>query len=257
MGTLVRSCSHAGVAFRAAILLALFCLPANLRGSDSAVWQAARELVQAALTSARAACSNQPASAEAAWQLGRAYFEAGELAETKQERAKLAELGMAACRRGVELQSNCAGAHYYWGLNLGQLARTKGIGALRLVAPMRDHFQNALRLDERFDNGGSHRNLGYLFRDAPSWGSIGDRAKAKFHLQRAVELSPDYPENRLALLEGRVQWGERELALKELAALEELWPKAKARFTGPVWQVTWEDWDRLLAHLAKKVRKSG
>jgi hypothetical protein len=112
----------------------------------------------------------------------------------------------------------------------------------------------ALRLDEGFDNAGSHRNLGYLYRDAPSWGSIGDRGKAKYHLRKAVELAPDHPENWLALLEGRVQWGEKGIALKELQVLEQLWPKAKAKLTGPVWDVTWADWQKQLDQLRKKLR---
>lgn len=240
---------------RLALVGLALLLTATVWAAESPAWNAARQEVQAALASARSAYSNEPASGDLAWKLGRAYFDAGEFATSKRERADLAELGMAACKRAVELQSNSAPAHYYWGLNLGQLARTRGISALRLVVQMRNHFQAALQLDEKFDNAGSHRNLGYLFRDAPSWGSIGDRAKAKYHLQKAVELATDFPENWLALLEGRIQWGEKDLARQELERLQRLWPDAKARLTGPVWEVAWDDWERQLANVRRKLAR--
>src|SRR5260370_16378550 len=44
---------------------------------------------------------------------------------------------------------------------------------------------------------------------APSWISIGSKSKARKHLIHAVELAPNYPENRLNLAEGYVKWSDR------------------------------------------------
>ena len=92
-------------------------------------------------------------------------------------------------------------------MNLGQLARTKGLGALKLVNQMEHEFTRARDLDEQLDWAGPDRNLGLLYRDAPAIGSIGSRTKAREHLKRAVELAPQYPENRLNLIEAYLQLG--------------------------------------------------
>ena len=102
-------------------------------------------------------------------------------------------------------------------MNLGQLARTKGLGALKLVDQMEREFSRARELDEQLDYAGPDRNLGLLYRDAPAIGSVGSRTRAREHLKRAVELAPQYPENRLNLIEAYLKWGERTGAYRELA----------------------------------------
>src|SRR5438132_12182095 len=107
-------------------------------------------------------------------------------------------------------------------MNQGQLARTRGLGALKIVDEMQREFIIARDLDAHFDHGGPERNLGLLYRDAPSLGSIGNRNKARVHLQRAAELAPEYPENRLNLIEAYLKWSDRNGARRELKALEDL-----------------------------------
>src|SRR5205085_8577123 len=124
-----------------------------------------------------------------------------EFATNSAQRAELADQGIAACRELLAREQNSGPGHYYLGMNLGQLARTKGIGALKIVTQMEREFKAARELDETLDQAGSDRNLGLLYRDAPALGSIGSRSRAKQHLERAVELTPDYPENRLDLIE--------------------------------------------------------
>src|SRR5882672_5305593 len=157
-----------------------------------------------------------------AWQFGRACFDLAEFATNNSERVEIAEQGIAACRQLIASDSNSAPAHYYLAMNLGQLARTKGLGALRLVNEMEREFSSARSLDEHFDNAGPDRNLGLLYLDAPSIGSIGSRRKARQHLQRAAELAPQYPENRLNLIEAYLKWGDRADGRRELKALEDL-----------------------------------
>jgi hypothetical protein len=71
---------------------------------------------------------------------------------------------------------------------------------------MEREFSLARKLDEHFADAGPDHNLGLLYRDAPALGSIGSRAKARQHLQRAVELAPQYPEKRLNLIEAYLKW---------------------------------------------------
>ena len=151
---------------------------------------------------AQAHYRDAPDEATAAWQFARACFDLADLATNKTERASLAEQGIAACQQAIARESNSAPAHYYLGMNLGQLARTKGLSALKLVTQMQREFTRARDLEEQLDWAGPDRSLGLLYRDAPAIGSIGSRSKAREHLKRAVELAPRYPENRLNLAGG-------------------------------------------------------
>ena len=202
---------------------------------------------------AQAHYRDAPGEATAAWKFARACFDVADLATNKTERASLAEQGIAACQQAIARESNSAPAHYYLGMNLGQLARTKGLTALKLVDQMQREFTRARDLEEQFDWAGPDRNLGLLYRDAPAIGSIGSRTKAREHLKRAVELAPRYPENRLNLIEAYLQWGEPNNARRELAALEEVWPGARTNFVGEAWAASWADWEPRLKKLKKKI----
>jgi tetratricopeptide (TPR) repeat protein len=185
----------------------------------------------------------EPTNAMAAWEFGRASFDRAEYATNDTERALLAVAGIAACRRVLAGDPESAPAHYYLSMNLGQLARTKTLGALRIVDEMEREFKAARGLDERFDFAGPDRFLGQLYLQAPATISVGNRTKARKHLERAVELCPDYPENRLNLAEAYYGWGDKNWR-RELAALEKLWPQARTNFTGPVWEAFWLDWQQ-------------
>lgn len=200
-------------------------------------------------------CQSQPREVDAAWRFARACFDLAEFATNNVERAAIAEQGIAASRKALERDSNSVPAHYYLGMNLGQLARTRGLGALKLVRQMERVFNDARRLDERFDYAGPDRNLGLLYRDAPALGSIGSRVKAHQHLDQAVLLAPDYPENRLNLLEGNLKWRDYTGARCQLKALEDLWPAARAQFSGPAWASSWVNWEVRLQKARKKLEE--
>lgn len=191
-----------------------------------------------------AAFERAPSNVTAGWQLGRACFDRAEFARDDTERADIARRGIAACRAVLALDTNLAAVPYYLGMNLGQLARTKSLGALRLVTEMEALFERARQLDECFDHAGPDRNLGLLYLEAPGWPvSLGHRGKARKHLTRAAELASDYPENWLNLLEARRRWGEPHLDA-DLKRLAEMLPNARLRFTGEDWAAAWADWDR-------------
>lgn len=195
----------------------------------------------------------EPTNNVAAWQFARAAFYRGEFATNDSERAAIAVQGISAGRKTLERDAKCTPAHYYLGLNLGQLARTKLLGALPLVGEMEGGFKKARQLDEHFDYAGPDRFLGQLYFQAPGWpASVGSQSKARKHLERAAELAPNYPENRLNLAEAALKWRDKKLAQRELEALEKLWPPAKTNFAGAAWEAFWADWqpryDKLREH---------
>lgn len=197
----------------------------------------------------------EPTNSTVAWEFARAAFDRAEFATNDTERAALADQGISACQGVLTRDPKSAPAHYYLGMNLGQLARTKTLGALKIVREMEREFKVTRSLDERFDFAGPDRNLGLLYLEAPGWpASIGSRSKARQHLLRAAVLSPKYPENRLNLAEAAVEWRDATTIQRELAALEELWPVAKTNFTGVEWGANWADWNSRLEQLRIKAK---
>ena len=233
------------MATAAGLLTAGFTSPAPVAEpapAPSAANYAARARQTFAAAKRRYEASAEP---QAAWEFGRACFDWAEYATNEAQRAAIAQAGIAACRPLVQREPTLAAAPYYLAMNLGQLARTKTLGALKLVDEMERLFKTAHDLDPRFDHAGPDRNLGLLYRDAPGWpASIGSRRKARLHLQRAVQLAGDFPENRLTLLESYVLWGDRDGAASERRATARLFPLARTNLTGLAWAPSWEDWEK-------------
>jgi len=203
---------------------------------------------------ARATLNKSSGSLDAAWHFGRACFDWADLVQTDEQRAEIALEGIAACRQAIEKNPKSAPAYYYLALNLGQLARTKSLGALKLVSEMERELKVTIELDPGFDYAGGHRSIGLLYRDAPGWpASVGSRAKARSHLQKAVELSPDYPDNWLSFLEACLSGGEKNIVQGKLPSVQECLQIARKKFTGEEWALSWLDWDQRWQKIKAKV----
>ena len=186
-----------------------------------------------------------PTNVALAAQFAAAVFDRAEFATNDTERATLAVTGINALREQLARAPKSAAAHYYLAMNLGQLARTKTLGALKIVDEMELEFKTAAALDPHLDHAGPDRNLGQLYFQAPGWpASVGSHSKARKHLERAVELAPEFPDNHLALLEAAVDWRDKKILQRELTALKSFWPDAKTNFTGAAWEASWSDWGK-------------
>jgi len=223
----------------------LMARPACAAGDPPSAPSTPASRAEQAYRESRARSESQPTNLVAAWQFAAACFDQCDFSRNDSDRARFANEGAAACRRALSLNPNLAAAHYYLGMNLAQLARTKLIGALGLLGEVESEWQAAAKLDENFDYAGPDRNLGLLYRDAPGWPlSIGSRDKARRHLLRAVSLHPEYPENHLNLIEAYLQWSNRSAAVPAAKALETILPEAGKKFTGPAWESSWDDWNK-------------
>lgn len=243
--------THNSVPFRRLILSTLVAMVgcagvAEISRAADDVRSRARVIqhAQSKFEVARHRFETAPTNDVAAWEFARAGFDRAEFATNDTERAALAVTCIDACRKLLARDPKSAPGHYYLGMNLGQLARTKLLGALKIVDEMEREFKTAAALDELFDYAGPQRNLGLLYYEAPTIGSIGSRSKARKHLERAAELAPDFPDNRLNLAEACLKWRDKGSLKKELEALEKLWPAAKKNFAGPDWEAAWLDWSR-------------
>ena len=184
-------------------------------------------------------------SIEAAWQFGRACFDLADAATNNTQRAQVAQEGSIASRRATVIDPKLAAGYYYLGLNLGQLARAKPLSAIGILGDVESAWLSSIALDPKFDYSGAHRAIGVLYRDAPGWPlSLGNRKKSLFHLEKAVEVSSDYPGNRLYLLETWLKWGKKDKARAALDATRKVMDKVPATFTGPAWTEDRTDWER-------------
>jgi len=192
----------------------------------------------------------------AAWQFGRACFDWADFAKNDHQRESITGEGIAACRRVIAEDPKSVPGHYYLAMNLGQLAQTKTLGALTIVDEMEREFKTVRDLDAKFDCAGPDRNLGLLYFEAPGWpASIGSKARARQHLQRAVQLAPRYPENHLCILEAYLKWGDKNNLVRELKITEELLPQARKEFTGEAWAQSWVDWDKRWKRIREKAEE--
>jgi tetratricopeptide (TPR) repeat protein len=241
---------------RLTLTLLIGCVATQLFGAEEAGHRAASNVIAHAetdLASARQRSAAEITNCVAAWELGRACFVMGGLSASPATQEKLYADGVTACRHSVALDPKCGLAHYYLGMNIGRVADLKrNLAAFGMVKEVEKEFERARELDETLCYGGPDRNLGLLYLHAPGWPiSVGSKKLARQHLERAVKLAPDFPENRLNLAEAYLQWREPKLFHQELEALRQLWPQAKTNFTGVAWEEDWADWESRRAQLLK------
>jgi hypothetical protein len=129
---------------------------------------------------------------------------------------------------------------------MGQLARTRTLGALKLVREMEVEFKAAIRLDPSIHFSGPDRNLGQLYHFAPGWpASLGDDTLARRHLETAVRRAPDFPANRLSLIELLLDRHDVDEAKKQMEAVDQLWDTARKRWSSREWEDDWAEWTEL------------
>jgi tetratricopeptide (TPR) repeat protein len=191
-----------------------------------------------------------------AQQFAIACFDWGDQTSQESVRATVAREGIDACRRWLQRSPNQAAAHYYLGMNQAQLARTKSLGALPLVRDMEKEWLAALALDPHVDFAGPDRNLGLLYRDTPGFPvSVGSRTKAEHHIEHAIELDPEYPENHLNRIETHLKRKPSAVA-DEFQKLRAILPAARKQFSGPQWEDSWADWDSRIKKIQAKLPSS-
>jgi len=200
--------------------------------------------------------TNSPA---AALDLAKASFDWNEFSPNDTQRAEIARVGIAACKRLIASEPESAAGQYYLAMNLGKLAQAEApsLTAYRLVYEVESAFLNASRLDVHYDHGGPARNLGQLYFQAPGWPfSVGNNRKARQWFELAVRLEPGYPENQLKLAEARWKWREIELLQSSLTNITAIWPAARTNFTGQSWESKWLDWDARKLALEKNHQRT-
>lgn len=151
--------------------------------------------------------------------LSHAHFYKGRFApEGSREREDYFEMGVNYGREAVTLNPRAVYGNYWYSSNMGMLGMCRGVMAsLKSIDPMRKAMEVVLHENEKFYFGGPHRALGRLYHQAPGWPiSIGKKTKAAEHLERAVELAPNFFHNRLWLAEFYLDVGKKPKAREHL-----------------------------------------
>jgi tetratricopeptide (TPR) repeat protein len=180
----------------------------------------------------------EPRNYELLWRGARACAWLTEEFTDNERRASYAQKGVDYARRAVEADAKRVEAHYYLGINLGQSARTKTVGAYMMVPKVVNAGKAAMGIDERFDYGGPPRLIGTVYAKAPPWpASIGDIDEGIQYLTRAVQIAPDYPQNHLF-------YGDALVTDKKLDEAEKEYKLVLEACNLPQWSLRAERWRR-------------
>lgn len=239
------------IKFRSVLTFVLTLLAMRVQAADSVNFRAEAE---AAYRAALATYETNKHSADAAIAAATRAFDYADLAPNNQIRENISTAGMAIAREVIARDTNSVAGHYYLALNIGQLARTKMLGALKLLDEMEMELKMVIKLDPKFDYAGGHRTIGVLYAEAPGF-SVGDKGKAKVHLTKAVELAPEFPDNHLCYMEALAKWHDWKTLTEKLGEYRAILPAAKEKFTGKEWGYEWHDWTRREKVIAGKLQQ--
>lgn len=178
------------------------------------------------------------------------------LQERNNGKAKdLAQQGRDYAERCLMTAPEEPGCYYWRAVNTGVYYRLHVLGYQTGVKQMIADCEKVIELDPRYDHGGAYRILGQLYTQLPQTGGrpdsiTRDLSKAEEALRKAVQLSPDYPENHLALAETLVAQEKFSEALASLTQARDLAPRWKH-------DVSYNDWRTDSLALQKKIDKAG
>jgi len=210
--------------------------PAALVAAGDSLTRALRP--DLALERYRDAVARDSAFYPALWKAGRAAVDVAKQIRNddtlRARRDSLYQLGRAYAERAIRADSTGADGHFVLALALGRLARTRaGRQGVRFARIIYDEAARALALDPRHD--GAHHILGAWHLEVKSLSGatrlfartllgggflgIASWDSATAHLQRAVDLNPNYIYHRLELAQVLIRLGRNVEARVQLRAI--------------------------------------
>lgn len=157
-----------------------------------------------------------PTNEDAAWRLAMAnQFVGMRFERNSEEKKQFFAQGRDVARECVNNNPSSVPCHFWFAINSALYGETVGaIQMLSSLSTILSHLRTVTELDASYAFGGSDRVMGLIFQKLP--GILGgSNSRAKEHLERAIEASPNEPMNYLflaRLLAG--EFNEKEQALK-------------------------------------------
>ncbi len=149
------------------------------------------------------------------WRAARALYYVGDNA-SQAEKLRYFERGMNTGQRAVEQQPNAVEGHFWLAANYGGYSEQKGVfKALQMIRKIRAEMEIALRLNDRYQDGGAYLALGEMDRQLPRviGGNLG-RAIAR--LEQGLSIAPANLEMKLALARAYHEAGRKDEARRQL-----------------------------------------
>jgi len=151
--------------------------------------------------------------------MSNAYFYKGLFSqEGSREREDYFDKGVNFAKEAITLNPNAIYGNFWYASNLGYLGMCRGVlSSLASIDPFKKSMEVVLKENENFFFAGPHRAIGRLYHQAPGWPiSIGSKSRAAEHLEKCVELAPNFFNNRIYLAELLIDLGKKDSAKEHL-----------------------------------------
>ncbi|MBE7412090.1 MAG: tetratricopeptide repeat protein [Leptospiraceae bacterium] len=159
--------------------------------------------------------------------LSSAFFYKGLFEKDPKKQELYYEHGTNYGKESITMNPKDVYGNFWYASNVGMLGLCRGIMAsLASIEPLRKSMEVVLKENENFYFAGPHRALGRLYHQAPGWPiSIGSKSKALEHLEKAVQIAPEFFNNRVFLAELYIDIGKKDKAKEHLEWLSKAEPK--------------------------------
>ncbi len=139
---------------------------------------------------------------EILWRGSRAGSWAARRVPEEARKARFAESAVKLANAAVVADPGRPEGHYYHAIAAGLLASADHGYGLDAMKIMMEDASRLVHIDERWNYAAAHRLLGNFYHKSPGPPiGKGSNRKAREHLDRAVQLSPEYPGNWISLIE--------------------------------------------------------
>ncbi len=165
--------------------------------------------------------------------------------------------GMAYADRCVEISPQTPACYYWRAVNTGLYHSVTISGYQQGIKQMLADCDMVIRLGQQeYDNAGPYRIQGEIYTRLPETAGrpdsiTRDLEKAEDFLRKAVALSPDYPENHIALANNLYMQDRYDEAREELVLAQKLAPQWRIDVSYPEWQKTIA---RLMNKIDRKIK---
>ncbi|NLI97660.1 hypothetical protein GX441_03250 [bacterium] len=132
----------------------------------------------------------KPDDAQALWRLARLYVLFGDGKSSKDEKISRYEAGRGYAEKAKGIDSKCAEAFFWYGVNIGRIGQTKGVlNSLSLAGPVKEAFEKALALNSKF--APAMDGLAVWYMEVPGVAG-GDLNKSVEYLKKGIGIEPNY-----------------------------------------------------------------
>lgn len=160
--------------------------------------------------------------AAAYWKIARAYYWKGTQEKSDSKAANEFREGIEFAKLGVAADPKSVGPHFWLAVSYGKFGEAKGImQSLHLIDPLMKEAKKALALDASYEDGGPDRVLCRVYIKIPGFKG-GSVDKALEHCKKAVKLGPNEQMNHLFMAEALIEKGDKAKAKEHLQKVLDL-----------------------------------